>query len=107
MRTLLRRLLGPRGAAAARRLRGLLCDGLVADRPPDACPRRRAATPGRRWNALPYLEPVTDPKIVHWAAGGKPWWAQLAPYQDSWRDYDARLRARVGAPPEHREPPTG
>ncbi|MDP9221476.1 MAG: hypothetical protein M3P23_13200, partial [Actinomycetota bacterium] len=59
------------------------------------------------WNALPYLEAVRDPKIIHWAAGGKPWWAQLAPYQDIWREYDVRLRARVGAPPEQHEPPPG
>jgi lipopolysaccharide biosynthesis glycosyltransferase len=52
------------------------------------------------WNALPYLEPVEQPKVVHWAQGGKPWSAQLAPFADLWRTYDARVRARVGAPPE-------
>jgi lipopolysaccharide biosynthesis glycosyltransferase len=52
------------------------------------------------WNALPYLEPVEHPKVVHWAQGGKPWSSQLAPFADLWREYDARVRARVGTLPE-------
>ena len=64
------------------------------------------AGPGRyelapEWNALPFLEEVSDPKIVHWAGGGKPWWPRLAPLSATWRSYADRLRARgVGdAPP--------
>ena len=57
-----------------------------------------------RWNALPILEDVGDPSLIHWASFGKPWESQLTYAQDVWREYAASLHARAGAPPtiDHR-----
>jgi lipopolysaccharide biosynthesis glycosyltransferase len=52
-----------------------------------------------RWNALPVLEDVADPALIHWAAMGKPWNDELAFAQDRWREVADRLEARAGRPP--------
>jgi lipopolysaccharide biosynthesis glycosyltransferase len=51
------------------------------------------------WNALPALEDVRDPKIIHWAGLGKPWEEQLTYAAELWRGYEERLRRRAGTPP--------
>jgi lipopolysaccharide biosynthesis glycosyltransferase len=51
------------------------------------------------WNALPVLEDVTDPALIHWAAMGKPWNDELAFGQALWHGYADRLEARAGRPP--------
>jgi lipopolysaccharide biosynthesis glycosyltransferase len=52
-----------------------------------------------RWNALPVLEDVPDPSLIHWASFGKPWEPALTYEQDRWRAYAAQVHERVGAPP--------
>ncbi len=52
-----------------------------------------------RWNALPVLEDVPDPAVIHWASLGKPWESELTPHQDLWRSYAARVADRAGMPP--------
>ena len=52
-----------------------------------------------RWNALPVIEDVDDPAIIHWASVGKPWDRVLTPHQDLWRSYAARVADRAGMPP--------
>jgi lipopolysaccharide biosynthesis glycosyltransferase len=52
-----------------------------------------------RWNALPTLEDVADPGLIHWASFGKPWEPQLTYEQNRWRGYAAQLHERAGAPP--------
>jgi lipopolysaccharide biosynthesis glycosyltransferase len=53
-----------------------------------------------KWNALPVIEEIVEPGIVHYAGAGKPWEADLVPYGGLWRDYAARFRARVGEAPQ-------
>ena len=53
-----------------------------------------------RWNALPVLEDVRDPSLIHWASFGKPWEPELTYGQDLWRAYAARLHDRAGVPSE-------
>lgn len=60
-------------------------------------PDRRVLEP--RWNALPVLEDVDDPAVIHWASLGKPWEEQLTYAAGRWQEYAARLRARVAEPP--------
>jgi lipopolysaccharide biosynthesis glycosyltransferase len=50
-----------------------------------------------RWNALPVLEDVADPALIHWAKLGKPWEPTLTYRADLWLEYADRLRARVGS----------
>ncbi len=52
-----------------------------------------------RWNALPFLEDVRDPSLIHWASLGKPWEPESTYGQDRWRTYADRLRDRAGVPP--------
>ncbi len=52
-----------------------------------------------RWNALPVLEDVKDPWLIHWATFNKPWEDRLSFEQERWRAYAASLHARVGLPP--------
>ncbi len=52
-----------------------------------------------RWNAMPTLEDVPDPSLIHWASFGKPWDPELTFEQDRWREYAAHLQDRAGAPP--------
>ena len=52
-----------------------------------------------RWNAMPALEDVPDPGLIHWAGFGKPWDTGLTYAQDAWRTTAERLRARAGDPP--------
>ena len=52
------------------------------------------------WNALPILEDVTDPRIIHWASLGKPWEPELTYGQARWREHATRLLERAGPPPE-------
>jgi lipopolysaccharide biosynthesis glycosyltransferase len=51
------------------------------------------------WNAMPVLEDVDDPRLVHWASFNKPWDELLTPQKVRWREYAARLHARAGTPP--------
>ncbi|MGL5826044.1 MAG: glycosyltransferase family 8 protein, partial [Nocardioides sp.] len=53
-----------------------------------------------RWNALPVIEEIVEPGIVHYAGAGKPWEAELVPYGELWREYAARFQARAGEAPE-------
>ena len=52
-----------------------------------------------RWNAMPALEDVPDPSLIHWAGFGKPWDAQLTFEQERWQGHAASLEARAGTPP--------
>ena len=52
------------------------------------------------WNALPILEDVTDPRIIHWASLGKPWEPELTYGQARWREHATRLLGRAGPPPD-------
>lgn len=58
----------------------------------------RVALPPR-WNALPVMEEIADPALIHWASISKPWADQLTFGQETWRRYAAQLRARAGKPP--------
>jgi lipopolysaccharide biosynthesis glycosyltransferase len=60
-------------------------------------PDRVALDP--RWNAMPVLEDVADPRLIHWASFAKPWDRPLTFAQDRWREYAARLQERAGTPP--------
>ena len=60
-----------------------------------------------KWNALPALEDVEDPKLIHWASLAKPWDGRLSFASDVWRHYDAQLRARVAESPPAVGPPPG
>jgi lipopolysaccharide biosynthesis glycosyltransferase len=51
-----------------------------------------------RWNAMPVLEDVADPSIIHWASFGKPWDPELSYGRDLWQGYAATLHARAGVP---------
>ena len=44
----------------------------------------------RRWNALPALEDVHDPAVIHWASIGKPWDEALTFARERWQEYAAR-----------------
>jgi lipopolysaccharide biosynthesis glycosyltransferase len=52
-----------------------------------------------KWNALPVLQEITEPGIVHYAGGLKPWSDELTPYRSHWQTYAEQVRARVGEPP--------
>jgi hypothetical protein len=52
-----------------------------------------------RWNALPVLEEVHDPALVHWASLGKPWEPHLTFGKELWTRHADALKARAGAPP--------
>ncbi len=60
-------------------------------------PDRAGIEPG--WNAMPVLEDVSDPSLIHWASFGKPWDPPLTYAKDRWLEYAARLRDRAGPPP--------
>jgi lipopolysaccharide biosynthesis glycosyltransferase len=60
-------------------------------------PRRGLVDP--RWNVMPVLEDVAEPKLIHWASFGKPWDAALTFEQTRWREVAARLRERAGDAP--------
>ncbi|WP_427385254.1 glycosyltransferase [Janibacter sp. G56] len=48
---------------------------------------------GPEWNARPTQESVSEPKIVHWAGGQKPWDPGYVSYQPAWREIEQRVRA--------------
>jgi len=52
-----------------------------------------------RWNALPVLEDVPDPGLIHWASFGKPWEPARTYEQDRWRAYAEQLLERAGGRP--------
>lgn len=52
-----------------------------------------------KWNALPVLQEIVEPGIVHYAGGLKPWSDELTPYRDHWQKYAAQVAARAGQPP--------
>ena len=60
-------------------------------------PGRTVLDPG--WNAMPALEDVPDPSLIHWAGFGKPWDAPLSFAQDVWWSFADTLQARAGRPP--------
>lgn len=51
-----------------------------------------------RWNALPVLETVEDPAVIHWASLSKPWAAPLTYEKELWQVYAERLRLRAPGP---------
>lgn len=51
-----------------------------------------------RWNALPVLEDVVDPAIIHWAKQDKPWLPGLTYRRELWQEYAERARARFTTP---------
>ena len=62
-----------------------------------AGPERAVLDP--RWNALPVLEDVDDPSVIHWASLGKPWEPALTFGQARWQRYAAQVQQRAGRPP--------
>jgi hypothetical protein len=50
-----------------------------------------------RWNALPVLEDVAEPALIHWAAMGKPWNDELAFGQALWHEYAIGSRSGRGS----------
>ena len=52
-----------------------------------------------RWNALPVLEDVREPKLIHWTSLGKPWEQELTYGRDLWHEYATRVLERAGMPP--------
>ena len=52
-----------------------------------------------RWNAMPVLQDVPEPSLIHWATFGKPWDPELTYGRDLWQGYAAKLRDRAGSPP--------
>ena len=52
-----------------------------------------------RWNAMPVLEDVADPSLIHWASFAKPWDPPLTDAKERWHEYALRLRDRAGTPP--------
>ncbi|HYO43951.1 MAG TPA: TylF/MycF/NovP-related O-methyltransferase [Candidatus Limnocylindrales bacterium] len=59
---------------------------------------RAVIDPG--WNAMPVLEDVSEPHLIHWASFPKPWDPELTFEQPRWQGYAASLRTRAGMPPE-------
>lgn len=55
---------------------------------------RHAELPSR-WNAIPLLERVTAPGIVHFAGSGKPWGAELVPEGHRWHHYARKFADRA------------
>ena len=53
-----------------------------------------------RWNALPVLEDVPDPAIIHWAALPKPWDPQVTFRQRDWWSVAHRVAERCGDAPD-------
>ncbi len=51
------------------------------------------------WNAMPVIEDVPDPSLIHWASFGKPWDAPLTYERDRWQAYATRLAERAGDVP--------
>lgn len=49
-----------------------------------------------RWNALPLVERVTEPGVIHFAGVGKPWDDELVPSGDRWQVYARSVADRVG-----------
>ncbi|MEO5964209.1 MAG: TylF/MycF/NovP-related O-methyltransferase [Candidatus Limnocylindrales bacterium] len=62
-----------------------------------AGPRRAVLDP--RWNAMPMIEDVHDPRLIHWASYGKPWEPSLTFEQERWQEYATKLRYRAGDAP--------
>ena len=59
-----------------------------------AGPERAVLDP--RWNALPVLEDVDDPSVIHWASLGKPWEPALTFGQERWQRFAAQVQERAG-----------
>jgi lipopolysaccharide biosynthesis glycosyltransferase len=51
-----------------------------------------------RWNAMPVLDDVREPSLIHWASFGKPWDENLTYAKEHWAGYAERLRDRAGLP---------
>jgi lipopolysaccharide biosynthesis glycosyltransferase len=60
-------------------------------------PQRAVIDP--RWNAMPVIEDVHGPRLIHWASFGKPWDPELTFEQERWRAVAARLHERAGTAP--------
>ncbi|MEJ7636228.1 glycosyltransferase [Aeromicrobium sp.] len=50
-----------------------------------------------RWNRLPHLEIVHDPKIISWTGSQKPWDPAYVQYKDVWDDCAGRVARRNAA----------
>lgn len=62
-----------------------------------AGPNRAVLPP--EWNALPTQEPLSDPKIVHWAGPLKPWQREYVLFREVWEQHATRAELRFGAEP--------
>jgi lipopolysaccharide biosynthesis glycosyltransferase len=60
-----------------------------------------------RWNAMPVIEDVGDPSLIHWATFGKPWDPEITYAQDRWQGYAAAVQSRAGPPPTGDDVPSG
>ena len=60
-----------------------------------------------RWNAIPTVEEVRDPFLIHWASFNKPWDPAVSFRKDVWASYAARVRERAGDPPRDDDSPGG
>ncbi len=50
------------------------------------------------WNAMPVVEDLGNPNLIHWANLGKPWEPQLTCAQDLWLQHAEQLERRAGFP---------
>ncbi len=49
----------------------------------------------RRWNALPLIEHIADPAVIHYAGVGKPWDQELVPQGEHWQRYERQVARRT------------
>jgi len=47
------------------------------------------------WNALPTQEPISEPKIIHWAGPLKPWKREYVLFREVWEQYARQVGLRV------------
>ncbi|WP_372728216.1 glycosyltransferase family 8 protein [Nocardioides sp.] len=48
-----------------------------------------------RWNALPLIEHLADPGVIHYAGVGKPWDVELVPQGEHWQRYERQVAQRA------------
>ena len=51
-----------------------------------------------RWNVLPIIEDVEDPRLIHWASLSKPWEPRLTQGQARWQTYATACGRGPGRP---------
>jgi asparagine synthase (glutamine-hydrolysing) len=59
------------------------------------------------WNAIPTLEEIAEPRLIHWASFNKPWEPAVSFRKELWQAYAARVRERAGEPPRDDDAPSG